>query len=100
MARFTVYPALEPEGSFLLDVQADVMRHLNTRLVVPLMPLSKAPTPATRLNPLFTIDGKQYSMVTQYMASIPANELKRAALSLSDRRDEIVAAIDLLLQGF
>ncbi|WP_397474196.1 CcdB family protein [Pusillimonas sp.] len=38
----------------------------------------------------------QHAMVTQYMAAVPAKELKSATFSLQHRHDEIVAAIDLL----
>jgi toxin CcdB len=98
MARFSVYPDADG-GGYLLDVQADIMRHLNTRVVVPLMPLGKAPKPATSLNPLFVIDDIEHSMVTQYMAAVPTSILKRETLNVADRRDDIVNAIDLLLQG-
>jgi toxin CcdB len=98
MARFSVYPAPEGQG-YLLDVQADIMRHLNTRVVVPLMPLGNAPKPATSLNPLIVLNDIEHSMVTQFMAAIPTSELKREIGNLADRRDEIVNAIDLLLQG-
>ncbi|MFM0197567.1 CcdB family protein [Paraburkholderia strydomiana] len=99
MARFSAYRHPQATG-FLLDVQSDLLRHLNVRVVIPLMPLAQAPKPAERLNPVFEIDSEQYSMVTQYMASVPVKELQHAAFSLSHRYDEIVAAIDLLLQGF
>jgi toxin CcdB len=99
MARFEVYP--NPDGrGYLIDVQADVMSLFNTRVVIPVLPLDEAPKPAKTLNPLFEIDGQPYSMVTQYMAAVPAKLLKTPAFSVSDRRGEIVAAIDLLLQGF
>jgi toxin CcdB len=98
MPRFSVYP--NPDGvGYLLDVQADMLRHLNTRLVVPLMPLGKAPKPATRLNPLFVVDDTQHSMVTQYMAAVPTSVLKREIMNVMDRREDIVNAIDLLIQG-
>ena len=97
MARFSVH--LNPNGGYLLDVQADLMRHLNTRVVVPLMPLDQAPKPATRLNPLFMIDGVEHSMVTQFMAAVPAADLGRIVMDVADRRDDIVNALDLLLQG-
>ena len=99
MARFSVHPNLTGRG-YLIDVQADAMSHFNSRVVIPLLPIVAAPKPAKTLNPLFEIDGKQYSMVTQYMAAVPVKELKSAVFSVSDRRDDIVAAIDLLLQGF
>lgn len=98
MSRFSVYSS--PSGKFLLDVQADSMSHFNTRMVVPLMPLNEAPKPANTLNPLFEIDGKQYSMVTQYMAAVPVKALKSVVFNAESRRLEIVAALDLLLQGF
>lgn len=99
MTRFRVYP--NPDGNgHLIDVQADSLSHFNTRMVIPLLPLDIAPKPAKTLNPLFDINGDTYSMVTQYMAAMPVRMLKDAIFSVEDRRDEIVAAIDLLLQGF
>jgi len=99
MERFTAYP--NPSGpGYLLNVQADLMNPFNTRVVIPLLPLAEAPKPAKTLNPLFDIEGVQYSMVTQYMAAVPAKELKSPAFNAQDRHDEIVAAIDFLFHGF
>ena len=99
MARFNVYNNGEGEG-YLLDVQADLLSHFNTRIVVPLLPLSSAPTPATTLNPVFDIEGAAYSMVTQFMAAVPEKLLKTSVCKMESRRDEITAALDLLFQGF
>lgn len=99
MDRFSVYPNPSGQG-YLINVQADFMSHFNTRVVIPLLPLDEAPKPANTLNPLFEIDGKRYSMVTQYMGAVPIKLLKNAVFSVDDRHDEVVAAIDLLLQGF
>ena len=99
MDRFAVY--LNPSGQgYLINVQADAMGHFNTRVVIPLLPIDAAPKPATTLNPLFEVEGRRYAMVTQYMAAVPVHALKKAVFRVDDRRDEIVAAIDLLLQGF
>jgi toxin CcdB len=99
MARFSVYP--NPSGNgYLMNAQADSLSHFNTRMMIPLLPISEAPIPAKVLNPLFEINGEQYSMVTQYMAAFPAKGLKSVVFSAKNRQDEIVAAIDLLLQGF
>ncbi|MDR2187469.1 MAG: CcdB family protein [Azonexus sp.] len=99
MPRFSVYPNSSGQG-YLLDVQADTLSHFNTRMVIPLLPLAKAPKPAAILNPLFDINGTSYSMVTQYMAAIPLKALKNMTCSVADRRAEIVAAIDFLFHGF
>ena len=99
MARYNVYP--NPGGAgYLLDVQAEVHGLLNTRIVIPLLPLAIAPTPARTLNPLFELNGDTVSMVTQYMAAVPVALLKGKIASGEGRRTEIVAALDLLLQGF
>lgn len=99
MARFTVYK--NPDGAgYLLDIQADLLSHLNTRIVVPLLPLDLAPKPAATLNPVFEMDGGSVAMVTQFMAAVPAQMLKSPMLSLESRRDDITAAVDLLFQGF
>lgn len=99
MERYNVYP--NPSGAgYLLNVQADIMQPFNTRVVVPVLPLSEAPKPAKTLNPSFDIDGVQHVMVTQYMAAVSANELKSATCSFQHRQDEIVAAIDFLFHGF
>lgn len=99
MARFSVYRHQEGSG-YLLDVQADLLSHLNTRMVVPLLPVSDAPLPAATLNPVFEIDGIEVSMVTQFMAAVPAQLLKTPVANLEYRRNEITAALDLLFQGF
>lgn len=99
MARFDVYA--NPGGSgFLVDVQADLMSHLNSRLVIPLVHSGIAPTPMKVLNPIFPIEDASYLMLTQQMAAVSVQMLKRPVLNVNDRRDEVVAAIDLLLQGF
>ncbi|QHI97971.1 hypothetical protein GT347_08170 [Xylophilus rhododendri] len=51
MARFHVYRNAEGQG-YLLDIQADLLGHLNTSVVVPLLPLPFAPSPARMLNPI------------------------------------------------
>ena len=99
MARFQVYP--NPEGAgYLLDVQADLLKHLNTRAVVPLLPAAAAPQAAAMLNPVFQIEGTAVVMVTQFMAAVPAALLKTPIMSLERSRNEITTALDFLFQGF
>ena len=78
MARFDIF---ENEGGsgYLLDIQSDILSGLNTRVVVPLLPKSSAPSPAQRLNPVFSIEGQALVMATQFMAAVPAGELPNRA---------------------
>jgi toxin CcdB len=99
MARFDVYKNSDGEGC-LLDVQADLLRHLNTRVVVPMLPLSIAPKPAQVLNPCFDVAGETLVMTTQFMAAVPVNILGVPIVSIQTERDEIVAALDFFMQGF
>ena len=99
MARFDVYR--DPDGrGYLLDVQANIMGHLNTRIVVPLMPPDVAPKPAKGMNPEFLIGGVPVVMVTQFLAAVPISTLKEQVSTLDPHRTVIADAIDLLLQGF
>lgn len=99
MAKFDVYPGSERD-TILLDVQADLLDALNTRMVVPLMAVGKAPIPAKRLNPAFMIEGAEYVMVTQFMAAVPRSILREPVANLNDSFEDITAAIDMLIQGF
>lgn len=99
MPRFNVFK--NPDGGgYLLDVQAGLLDHLNTRVVVPLLPLKSAPVPAKTLNPVFEVEGEPVAMVTQFLAAVPAPMLKSAVANLEGRRHDITTALDLLFQGF
>lgn len=98
MPRFDVYP--NPDGAgYLLDIQADLLDGLNTRVVVPLMPVNAAPIPARRLNPVFDIRSERYVMVTQFLSAVLASTLKTPAASLAQHDTEITGALDMLLTG-
>ena len=76
MARYDLYAAPDGKG-WLLDVQADLLDHLNTRVVVPVLPLVRAPKPARRLNPVVVIEGMECVMLTQFLGVMPVRELGR-----------------------
>ena len=99
MARFDVY-ANPDDGGWLLDLQSDLLEGLNTRIVVPLMSVENAPTPARRLNPLFEIGGKRVVMVTQFLAAVPVSILRSPRANLSAHHSAIVDAIDMVFQGY
>lgn len=99
MARFDLYRNADADAYFL-DVQADLLRNLNTRSVVPMLPPNMAPKPGHRLNPIFTIGGKDYVMVTQFISAVMTSELPAAVENLSKHHDKITDALDMLFQGF
>jgi toxin CcdB len=101
MAQFDVHG--DRKGKLyplLLDVQADLLSQLGTRVVVPLAPKRKYPArPIRRLNPVLMFEGVDYVAVFQELAAIAASELGPVEGSLAKHRAELVAALDLLLTG-
>ena len=99
MARYEVFSG-PVEGSYLLDVQTDLIEHFTTRVVVPLLPVGTAPPPVRRLHPIFEVGGQKLVMATHLMAAVPAADLKESRSNLARHHDDIVAALDMLFQGF
>ncbi|MBV60493.1 MAG: plasmid maintenance protein CcdB [Nevskiales bacterium] len=99
MARFDIFRN-EGGSGYLLDVQADLLSGLNTRVVVPLLPKSAAPSPAQRLNPMFEVEGQELMMATQFLAAIPESELRVGIGSLAEQQHQNSAALDILFLGF
>ena len=100
MARLDVHPMPGGGAGYVVDVQADLLAHLSTRAVVPLLPVAKAPKPITELNPVYDIQGERCVLMTQAIATVPRQELKRAVGSLAEHHDTVVRALDILLIGY
>lgn len=100
MARLDVHSMPGKGDGYVLNVQAELLAHFATRVVVPLLPEDKTSHPITELNPVFEIKGKRHVMVTQALSAISIKELKRAVVSLDAHHDAVTRALDLLLVGF
>lgn len=98
MARFDIYRV--EDTTLLLDVQADLLVGLNTRIVVPLLPLAAAPKLLPRLNPKFDIHSEQYAMMSQLLAAVPMTILVERIGNLREEQDTIAAALDMAFYGF
>ncbi|WJH38145.1 CcdB family protein (plasmid) [Aliirhizobium terrae] len=99
MARFHVHK-LKGRDGLVLDLQADLLDSLETRVVAPVMPASDIGPIFVRLSPRVEIDGQFYLILIPSMASIPKRFLGETIVDLSPRQDEITAATDFLFQGF
>ena len=98
MAQFDVH-RLKSSDTLVIDCQSELLEQLNTRLVVPLIPREAAPTPADRLNPIFTIGGEEYVMFTQFAAAVRREDVGDVRFSLSDHSFEVIGALDVLISG-
>lgn len=104
MPQFAVHKntnaATKATVPFLLDVQSDLISELATRVVVPLYTATAMKGKTLRtLMPTFEIDDKQYVMVTPQLAGIATRQLGAQVADLSAQRNEITAALDLLITG-
>ena len=103
MAQFDVYlnpnPATRKVIPYLLEVQADLLDTLTTRVVVPLVLADEMGRAAKRLQPQFKIKGTSVVMSTAELAGLPIRLLGEKVTSLKSKRDEIIAALDLLFTG-
>jgi len=104
MPQFTVHrntnPASRTTVPYLLNVQSDLIEDLRTRVVAPLYPAAAMKGKTIRtLMPSFDVEGKQYVMMTPQLAGIPKKLLGASVADLSGKRDEIIAALDLLITG-
>jgi toxin CcdB len=103
MAQFDVYfnpnPATRKDVPYLLDVQADLLDAMATRVVVPLVLAEVMGQGVKQLNPHFKIKGVAVAMSTAELAGVSARILGEKVVSLKARRDEIIAALDLLFTG-
>lgn len=103
MAQFDVY--LNPNAAtrksipYLLDVQADLLDTLSTRVVAPLILAEEMGLAAKHLNPQFKIKGVAVVMSTAELAGIPNRSLGGKVTTLKSKRDEIIAALDILFTG-
>ena len=97
MARYDVY-RLRGSDALVLDVQADFLNHLHTRVVVPL--LIDAEIEFTRMNPKMVVREREHVLVPAYMTSVQILEIEETVANLSQEHDKIVAVLDFLFQGF
>lgn len=84
----------------LLDVQSDLLESLGTRVVIPLYDAAVLEKGIIgTLTPRLRINGSSYVALTPELAGIPRKYLGAPVADCSDRRYEIIAALDLLLTG-
>ncbi|MEW5853835.1 MAG: CcdB family protein [Myxococcota bacterium] len=104
MPQFDVFrnpgPGARTGIPYLLDVQSDLLRHLATRVVIPLCrPSVLEGKPARYLNPAFEVEGKTVLLLTPQIAGVPKTALGVRVGNLAKERDAIIRAVDMVLAG-
>lgn len=103
MSQFDVYRNVDTVEAktfpYLLDIQSDLLEHLATRVVVPLIRAESVDVSFPRLNPRFVIEGISVAMLTPQIRGVISRRLGNAVTSLAAQRHEIIAAIDIVISG-
>jgi len=103
MAQYDVHRNADRDTArafpYIVDVQSDLLRHLDTRLVVPLGRLSAGFPPIGRLTPKVDFEGEGLLFLVNHAVSIPRAALGPAVGTLEPGRAELLGAIDFLLTG-
>jgi toxin CcdB len=98
--QFSLHPLTRGRRGYVVDVQADLLSEIRTRVVVPLLAVSDAPKVTfAALNPICVIDEVHHVLMTQNLASVSTSELGQPIGSLLNQRDSIIRAMDALLSG-
>ena len=103
MARYDVVRNKGGRGltdtPYLLDVQADILGQLHTRMVVPLRRSEGIRHPIRRLQPTFRVEGVQVMMDTPALVGAPIADLGESVGSLAADSPAVLAALDFLFKG-
>lgn len=85
---------------FLLDIQANHISELSTRIVIPLADQKiYGQTTLTRLTPEIAYGGISLLLMVPQLSSVESKKLKKPIGSLGHFRYEILAAIDFSISG-
>jgi toxin CcdB len=100
--QFDVVP--NPDASdastrpFLIILQSDLVSGLRSTVVAPLVAREQL-AGARRMNPIFSVEGKEYWLATHELFAIERRALKASVASVADQRDAIIAALDFVFTG-
>jgi toxin CcdB len=98
MAQFDVHR--QPgKHDLLVNCQSNLLAHLETRFVIPLVRHRDGGPAATRLNPFFQIDDVTYVLAANLAATVPVRALGPVIASLDEHHLEIKSALDMLVSG-
>ena len=102
MARFDVYALNRAAIPYVLEVQADLLSHLASVAVVPLVPADTARAETMRkLKPEITINGQAFRLMTTDIGTLRRVSLGKPVVNVEEQyRAVIVDALDFLSQGF
>lgn len=104
MAQFDVYPNPSKHTQntypYILDIQHSLLDDLSTRIVVPLGNAKLIKQQSLKgLTPIVTFKNQELILLIPQISSMQSKQLNKPVGTLIDLRDEIIAALDLVVFG-
>jgi toxin CcdB len=103
MAQFDVFAnpvtAARRAYPWVVRLQSDLLDGSRDTVVAPLVLRRNLGVVAGRLMPIVTVDGDDYVVLVNGLTTLSARDLSKRSANLRSRRDDILAAIDLLFFG-
>ena len=84
---------------YLVVLQSDLVSGLTSTVVAPLVVLDQMKG-ASRMNPIVSIDGRDYWLATHELFAVEQRILRNKVASLADQENTIKAALDFAFVGF
>lgn len=86
---------------YFIDVQADMLAQLNTRLVMPLTQKASSNSQIKALTPVVTIEQMDYVVLATMITTTDVKNLQDedVVMDASHLRDQLVSAIDMMILG-
>jgi toxin CcdB len=84
---------------YLLDLQADVLASLATRVAAPVLRARNVPRALARLHLPVVVDGEACLAAVHLLAAVPKAELGTVRTKLDTRYHEVMNAVDMLFAG-
>ncbi|SDM10005.1 CcdB family protein [Maricaulis salignorans] len=101
MARFDLFRVNSRRIPLMVDVQAEILGDLASRVVIPLRVVDQAgEPPLPGLKPVLVIGGQSYLLLATDTGAQPIHWLGKPVGNIKEHRDEITSAMDFLFQGF
>jgi toxin CcdB len=103
MRQFDLYRNPDPISArrlpYLVILQSDLLAVVETVVVAPLVPAHRVKA-VPRLMPTIEVAGVEHAVLVHDMAAITRSHLKRQVGTAAAKRDELIAAVDLVFTGF
>jgi toxin CcdB len=80
-------------------LQSDLVSGLSSTVVAPLVVRDRM-NGAERLNPIVSIDGREFWVATHELFAVDRRMVRKAIASLADERDAIIRALDFVFTGY